>query len=182
MSLFRHKATKGHLTIKKIGLTLWKVSVNDLLLYAWIINLNRGHMNAWCRPPTYKIQYGCPAWPWHRSGIMPSVPQSPVEAAAWPPSSPPRQHKKRGGSRRGRAQMEKNSVTGQTSLRKRRAGTRRRRRHFVCWAADPMYTINRLLRRGRQSEKRKTAHILSAYGATKYCTMGNLPVVPQTLP
>lgn len=33
-----------------------------------------------------------------KSGRMPSVLQSPVEAAAWPSSSPPQQQKKRGGS------------------------------------------------------------------------------------
>lgn len=118
--------SKGHLTIKEIGLTLWKVSVEGLLLFAWIINLNGGHMNAWCRPPTHKIQYGCPAWPWHKSSRMPSVLQSHVEAAAWPSSSPPQQQKKRGGSWRGRAQTGENSITGQGRLGKRRAEGRRR--------------------------------------------------------
>lgn len=90
-------------TYQNTGLTLWKVSSEGLLLYAWIIDLNGGHMNAWCRPPTHKIQYGCPAWPWHKSGRMPSVLQNPADAAAWPSSN----RKKRGGSWRGQAQMEK---------------------------------------------------------------------------
>lgn len=85
---------------------------------------------------------------------MPSVLQSPVEAAAWPPSSPP-QLKKRGGSCGGRAQMEETSVTGQRSLGKRRV--ERRRRASLCCAALQILCTQSIghYAAGRQRGKKK---------------------------
>lgn len=52
---------------------------------------------------------------------------------------------------------------------------------LLCWAANAVYTINRLLLAVQAKRKKwKIKPILCAYWATKYCMMATLPVVPHT--